>query len=189
MELFFNIVFMITMLMLCAASIIMTLAQARRMRKVKNLDHEYNALINELREMTISLNKKFIDKSLSFDQNVAEMDLCMKREYKDFLSHIRYLKSMTSARAEFPVVYATDFGYKQKPTETIKKKYTPIEELPLSQRTINALISSEIGSIEKLVEYTEEQLSFMNRIGTHTIFEINNALASRGLTLTSKKYE
>lgn len=62
-------------------------------------------------------------------------------------------------------------------------QYTPVETLNVSRRTKNALINSEIGSVENLCNYTEEHLLNFRGIGAQAIHEIKNALNQRCISL------
>lgn len=65
-----------------------------------------------------------------------------------------------------------------------QKSYTPIEILGLSPRTLNALINGGIGSIEELVECTENKLISLRGFGKKAYNEVRDSLKQRGLTLS-----
>lgn len=69
----------------------------------------------------------------------------------------------------------------QKPAQ---EKYTPIEILGLSPRTLNSLINGGIGSIEQLTKCTESKLTNLRGFGKKALTEVEAALEPRGLTLT-----
>lgn len=189
MEILFNILFGMILSTLFACTIILLLSQARHTRKVNNLDNEYEKLVREFKKVTNNLDKSFAEKLVSFEQNVVEMEKFMQAEYKSFLAHLRRLKDESELRKEIPKpITIIDFKDAQKQI-VIKKEYTPIEELHMSERTKNALLRSGIGSIEQLVSCTCKHISIMSGIGVHALYEINKALASRNLSLTPDKYE
>jgi DNA-directed RNA polymerase subunit alpha len=72
---------------------------------------------------------------------------------------------------------------KNKPSQ---EAYTPIEILGLSPRTLNALINGGIGSVEQLAKCTESKLSNLRGFGKKALTEVQNALATRSMTLTKE---
>lgn len=68
-----------------------------------------------------------------------------------------------------------------------QESYTPIETLDLSPRTLNALINGDVGSIEKLVKYTEPQLLNLRGFGKKAFSEIQEALHKKGLKFESEE--
>ncbi|MBT6068161.1 DNA-directed RNA polymerase subunit alpha [Candidatus Peregrinibacteria bacterium] len=75
---------------------------------------------------------------------------------------------------------------KQKEAEAQKpaqEKYTPIEILGLSPRTLNSLINGGIGSIEQLTKCTEAKLTNLRGFGKKALTEVAAALESRDLKL------
>ena len=64
-----------------------------------------------------------------------------------------------------------------------KEKYTPVEILNFSPRTLNALINGGIGSIEQLVKCTPGKLGNLRGFGKKAENEVNEALKNRGLSL------
>jgi len=95
-------------------------------------------------------------------------------------------------QSETPVEYEfmSDFSkiaQKQIQAEQTKpkqKSYTPIEILGLSPRTLNALINGGIGSIEELVECSENKLISLRGFGKKAFTEVREALKQRGLSLS-----
>ncbi len=76
---------------------------------------------------------------------------------------------------------------KQKEAESQKpaqEKYTPIEILGLSPRTLNSLINGGIGSIEQLTKCTESKLTNLRGFGKKALTEVEAALDPRGLKLS-----
>lgn len=67
--------------------------------------------------------------------------------------------------------------------EEEKETYTPVEILNLSPRTLNALINGDIGSIEELVQCSEDKLDTLRGFGKKAMDEVKEALSSRGLKL------
>ncbi len=66
---------------------------------------------------------------------------------------------------------------------TIQEAYTPVEILNLSPRTLNALINGDIGSVEELVQCTEDKLDTMRGFGKKAMTEVKEALTTRGYKL------
>jgi DNA-directed RNA polymerase subunit alpha len=56
------------------------------------------------------------------------------------------------------------------------RKYTPVEVLKLSPRTLNALINNKIDSVEQLITYTENKLTNLKGFGAKAMFEVKEAL-------------
>jgi len=67
-----------------------------------------------------------------------------------------------------------------------RRKYTPVEVLKLSPRTLNALVNNEISSVEQLVTYTESKLSNLKGFGTKAMVEVKESLAANDLTLADQ---
>lgn len=61
-----------------------------------------------------------------------------------------------------------------------------IAHLDLSVRTYNMLRRRGIETITQLAEKTEEELRGMTNFGVRSMYEVTEALATRGLTLTSE---
>lgn len=68
--------------------------------------------------------------------------------------------------------------------EEEEQKYTPVETLKLSPRTLNALINNDIGSIEELVTKNEQQLINLKGFGKKALTEVKEALAKIDLHLS-----
>ncbi len=64
-----------------------------------------------------------------------------------------------------------------------RRKYTPVEILKLSPRTLNALVNNEISSVEQLVTYTDSKLSNLKGFGARAMVEVKEALANNDLAL------
>lgn len=72
---------------------------------------------------------------------------------------------------------------KNKPAQ---ESYTPIEILGFSPRTLNALINGGIGSVEQLEKCTESKLTNLRGFGKKALTEVEEALESRGSTLSEE---
>lgn len=66
----------------------------------------------------------------------------------------------------------------------VKESYTPIEILNLSPRTLNSLINAGVGSIEQLTKCTPGTLSNFRGFGSKALEEVQDTLATRGLSLS-----
>lgn len=64
-----------------------------------------------------------------------------------------------------------------------EKKYTPVETLKVSPRTLNALINNDIGSVEELTRLSQKQLETMKGFGKKALQEVIDALAAQKKTL------
>lgn len=91
-------------------------------------------------------------------------------------------KSRDTSAIVAPSTHAdeTTFG------DTTTEKYTPIEILGFSPRTLNALINGGIGSIEQLVKCTPHRIANLRGFGAKALDEVAQKLAERGLTLTEE---
>jgi len=67
--------------------------------------------------------------------------------------------------------------------DSSKESYTPIEILNLSPRTLNALINGDIGSVEELIECSQDKLDTLRGFGKKAMDEVNQSLEARGLKL------
>ena len=67
--------------------------------------------------------------------------------------------------------------------EEPEEKYTPIEILNLSPRTLNSLIGGGVGSVEILLTMTEPNLKNLRGFGKKAMTEIMAALKERNLNL------
>lgn len=191
MELITYILFVVVSLILLAGAMVTLLENVRHAKRIKFLDDEYAKLIAEFDKTTENLGQLFIERSVTFEQSVAEMEKFMRAEYKSFLENIRVTKQQTKEQSTISQMHVMDLP-KTIPFENTpikKKRYTPVEELHMSNRTTNALIVHGIGSIQELLKYSEEHLSVLTRFGKKTVEEIKEALAVRGLSLTPEKYE
>jgi DNA-directed RNA polymerase subunit alpha len=63
------------------------------------------------------------------------------------------------------------------------EKYTPIEILGFSPRTLNALINGGIGSIEQLTKCTPNKIANLRGFGSKALDEVQEKLAEKGHTL------
>ena len=191
MELVTYILFAVLTLILLAGAVITLLENIRHAKRIKSLDNEYAKLIAEFAKTTDNLDQLFIERSVTFEQNVAEMEKFMQAEYKSFLENIRVTKQKAKEQSTISQMHVMDLPktipFQYQPIE--KKRYTPIEELQMSNRTTNALIVHGIGSIQELLKYSENHLSVLTRFGKKTVEEIKEALATRGLSLTPEKHE
>lgn len=66
---------------------------------------------------------------------------------------------------------------------SVAEKYTPIETLQFSPRTLNALINGGIGSVEQLVKCTPERIAELRGFGNKALDEVHEKLADKGLQL------
>lgn len=71
--------------------------------------------------------------------------------------------------------------------EATAEKYTPIEILGFSPRTLNALINGGIGSIEQLVKCTPNKIANLRGFGAKALDEVKAKLAEKDLTLTDEE--
>lgn len=97
-----------------------------------------------------------------------------KNEYSSFLAFVRETKEALMGSIN------------------VKEKYTPVETLYMYPRTTAALVQNDIGSVEKLCTYTENQLLSMRLIGKGALQDIVQSLELKGLSLqevTPVKYE
>lgn len=67
------------------------------------------------------------------------------------------------------------------------EKYTPIEILGFSPRTLNALINGGIGSIEQLVKCTHGKIEGLRGFGSKALDEVKDRLAEKGYKLTEEE--
>lgn len=63
-------------------------------------------------------------------------------------------------------------------------KYTPIETLKFSSRTVNALINNNIGSVEELLKYSKKKLAELKGFGKKALDEVLDALENNNLSLS-----
>jgi len=66
-----------------------------------------------------------------------------------------------------------------------RRKYTPVEILKLSPRTLNALVNNNVTSVEQLVLYTENKLSNLKGFGARAMIEVRDSLIKHDLSLAS----
>jgi len=66
---------------------------------------------------------------------------------------------------------------------SMQEKYTPIETLQFSPRTLNALINGGIGSIEQLVKCTPNKIANLRGFGNKALDEVVEKLAEKDLKL------
>lgn len=96
-------------------------------------------------------------------------------------------KGVTPVEAEFMTDISTITQKKEEEdAEEAKKaeeKYTPIEVLNFSPRTLNSLINGGIGSMEELIEYPRDELVVLRGFGKKAMDEVEEKLSARGLRL------
>ncbi|MCK5471794.1 DNA-directed RNA polymerase subunit alpha [Candidatus Gracilibacteria bacterium] len=63
------------------------------------------------------------------------------------------------------------------------EKYTPIETLQFTPRTLNALINGGIGSVEQLMKCGPNKIEELRGFGSKAFDEVNEKLATKGLKL------
>jgi len=68
-------------------------------------------------------------------------------------------------------------------SEASTEKYTPIETLQFSPRTLNALINGGIGSVEQLVKCSPNKIAELRGFGSKALDEVDEKLAAKGLKL------
>ena len=71
--------------------------------------------------------------------------------------------------------------------EASAEKYTPIETLQFSPRTLNALINGGIGSVEQLVKSNPSKIAELRGFGSKALDEVNEKLAAKGLKLEGEE--
>ena len=64
---------------------------------------------------------------------------------------------------------------------------TPLEELDLSLRTLNALRRSQVSGLRDILKFTEHELSNLKGFGAVAMDEVREKLAERGLSLQPGK--
>ncbi|MCF7836487.1 DNA-directed RNA polymerase subunit alpha [Candidatus Gracilibacteria bacterium] len=67
--------------------------------------------------------------------------------------------------------------------EPSNEKYTPIETLQFSPRTLNALINGGIGSVEQLIKCNPNKIAELRGFGNKALDEVNEKLAGKDLKL------
>lgn len=63
------------------------------------------------------------------------------------------------------------------------EKYTPIETLQFTPRTLNALINGGIGSVEQLVKCSPNKIAELRGFGNKALDEVDEKLAAKGFKL------
>ncbi|MFH0776094.1 MAG: DNA-directed RNA polymerase subunit alpha [Patescibacteria group bacterium] len=71
--------------------------------------------------------------------------------------------------------------------EPTTEKYTPIETLQFSPRTLNALINGGIGSVEQLVKCSPTKIAELRGFGSKALDEVNEKLAAKNLKLEGEE--
>ncbi|MFH0834186.1 MAG: DNA-directed RNA polymerase subunit alpha [Patescibacteria group bacterium] len=71
--------------------------------------------------------------------------------------------------------------------EPSTEKYTPIETLQFSPRTLNALINGGIGSVEQLVKCSPTKIAELRGFGSKALDEVSEKLATKGLKLEGEE--
>ena len=73
--------------------------------------------------------------------------------------------------------------------ETSTEKYTPIETLQFSPRTLNALINGGIGSVEQLAKCSPNKIAELRGFGSKALDEVAEKLTAKGLKLEGENTE
>jgi DNA-directed RNA polymerase subunit alpha len=70
--------------------------------------------------------------------------------------------------------------------EPSTEKYTPIETLQFTPRTLNALINGGIGSVEQLVKCSPNKIAELRGFGSKALDEVDEKLAAKNFKLEGK---
>jgi len=73
--------------------------------------------------------------------------------------------------------------------EPSNEKYTPIETLQFSPRTLNALINGGIGSVEQLAKCSPGKIAELRGFGSKALDEVAEKLAAKNLKLENEDTE
>jgi DNA-directed RNA polymerase subunit alpha len=71
--------------------------------------------------------------------------------------------------------------------EDTQQEYPSIEELELSVRAYNCLKREGVDTVEKLLEYTEDELLDIRNFGQKSIQEVKDKIKSLGLSFKKKQ--
>jgi len=160
----------------------------RENRKEKEMDLiEIDAFFCPVKKVSFNVSKARVGQSTDLDKLEVEIETDGTTTPKDALS-----KSAGILRNYFGLLDPEYLVAEQKKTikteeeeiveeETILgnksgRKYTPVEVLKLSPRTLNALINNKIDSVEQLITYNDSKLSNLKGFGAKAMFEVKEAL-------------
>ncbi len=133
--------------------------------------------------------------SVKFASNVIKsyFDIFNQKEETiegDFIADAEKLAATTSA---VPVATAAISSGEEgatavgTSTTSASEKYTPIEILGFSPRTLNALINGGIGSIEQLTKCTPNKIANLRGFGNKALDEVADKLAEKGHKLSEEE--
>ena len=66
-----------------------------------------------------------------------------------------------------------------------RRKYTPVEVLKLSPRTLNALVNNDVTSVEQLVLMNGGKLANLKGFGARAMMEVQEALVKNNLDFSN----
>jgi SAM-dependent methyltransferase len=145
MELITYILFTVLTLILLAGAVVTLLENVRHAKRMRSLDNEYAKLIAEFAKTTEGLDKLFIERSVTFEQNVAEMEKFMQAEYKSFLENIRISKQQTKEQSTISQMHVMDLP----------------KTIPFENGTFDSILSTEV--FEHIFNL-DELLAELNRV-------------------------
>lgn len=99
-------------------------------------------------------------------------------DYANLLNFDDVPTMLEAAVVEAPVLAAGDGS-----EGTGEKRYTPVETLKVSPRTLNALINNDIGSVEELLKLNRKTLEDMKGFGKKALEEVEAALVQQNKSL------
>jgi len=162
-----------------------TMAREKKEQEAEMIN--IDALFSPIKKVRYEVSNTRVGKMTNLDKLDLEIETDGTVSPQDVLSYSARLLSDYALLMDFSAPKVTEEKEEEKPAETEEedeeKRYTPVETLKLTPRTLNALINNKIFSVEHLIEFNEKQLSNMKGLGKKAIDDISNALEPIGKKL------
>ena len=124
------------------------------------------------------------EESVKFSSNILKAYFELFNSEKEIIESEFVTDASKIAEAEKKVAHTAANNEETVGEATVSnEKYTPIETLQFSPRTLNALINGGIGSVEQLVKCPPNKIADLRGFGAKALDEVSEKLAEKGLKL------
>lgn len=107
--------------------------------------------------------------------------------YKEGYTYEEIARKFNLTRERIRQLIHVGIEFEIQKRKNLKENETPIDALNLSKRILLRLVNNGISSLEKLVQYTEEDILSLPSIGRKGLNEISEELSKHNLCLTIKQ--
>lgn len=150
-----------------------------------------DALFSPIKKVRYTVTNARVGQMTNLDKLDLEIETDGSVSPRDVLSYSARLLSDYALLMDFsapkkaPASEESSSGATEAAAKGGDERYTPIETLKLTPRTVNALINNGIGSVEELLKHTEKQLSELKGFGKKALTEVMDSLVKHNLKLSA----